>query len=66
MESAQQYRKRAAHLRQLSSIESDVMLRQQLNLVALGYDDFAEQLEERKERCCADFGRRWLIVPLTT
>jgi hypothetical protein len=50
MESAQQYRRRAAHLRQLSSIESDVTLRQQLNLVALGYDDFAEQLEEREMR----------------
>ena len=50
MQSAQQYRERAAHLRQLASAESDVALRQQLGLEALRYDQFAQELEEAAER----------------
>lgn len=45
MDSAQLYRNRAAHLRQLASAEKDVTLRQQLALAALGMEEFAEELE---------------------
>jgi hypothetical protein len=50
MQAAQQYRERAAHLRQLASGESDVTLRQQLSLEALRYDQFAQELEDGAER----------------
>ena len=49
MQAAQQYRERAAHLRQLASDESDVPLRQQLALEALRCDQFAQELEEGAE-----------------
>jgi hypothetical protein len=47
MDSAQLYRNRAAHLRELASHESDVSVRQQLLRAAIGFDDFADELEAR-------------------
>ena len=51
MDSAQLYRKRAKHLRQLAAVERDVSVRQQLALAALGFDEFANELESRETMC---------------
>ena len=50
MDSVQLYRNRAAHLRQLASDERDVTVRQQLSRAAIGFDQFADELEDRQVR----------------
>jgi hypothetical protein len=50
MDSARLYRNRAAHLRELASTERDVSVRRQLKLAAIRFDQFAEELESRRER----------------
>ena len=48
MDSATLYRDRAAHLRQLASIERDIAVRQQLVYLAIRFDEFADDLEARQ------------------
>ena len=48
MDSAMLYRNRAARLRELASNERDVTVRQQLARAALGFDEFADELESRE------------------
>ena len=50
MQAAQQYRERAAHLRQLASAERDISVRQALAAMAVHFDQFAEELEREESR----------------
>ena len=43
---AQRFRERAAHLRRLASAERDITIKQALAVMALHFDQFAEELEE--------------------
>jgi hypothetical protein len=45
MEVAQRFRERAAYLRRLGSTERDISVRQELAIMALRFDQFAEELE---------------------
>ena len=45
MEVAQRFRERAAYLRRLASTERDIRVRQELAIMAVRFDQFAEELE---------------------
>ena len=46
MVGAERFRERAAHLRRLASTERDITIKQALAVMALHFDQFAEELEE--------------------
>ena len=46
MVGAERFRERAAHLRRLASAERDITIKQALAVMALHFDQFAEELEE--------------------
>jgi hypothetical protein len=46
MVGAERFRERAAHLRRLASAERDITIKQALAVMALHFDQFAEEQEE--------------------
>ena len=47
---AERFRERAAYLRQLASTERDIKVRQELAVMALRFEQFAEELERDRVR----------------
>ena len=50
MVGAERFRERAAHLRQLASAERDISVRRALAVMAVHFDQFAEELEREESR----------------